>query len=93
MSNVSIEYNKMKYIFDSRLSLKAKGLMAMMVSYIYENQPSVFHLDDVMDLCCDGRVAFKNALTELEQYGYLVKSLGKAGFVKGSSPWTFILRE
>lgn len=93
MSNVKIEYNHMKYAFDSRLSLKAKGLLVSMVAYVCKNQPETFLLDDVMDMCCDGRVAFKNALNELETYGYVEKAMGKNGFSGGSSPWTFTLYE
>ena len=93
MNNVKIEYNQMKYLFDSLLSLKAKGVMAMMVAYINKNNSELtFSLSDVMPLCCDGKSAFSNAISELETLGYLERGRCR-NFAGGTSPWEYTLKE
>lgn len=95
MNNVKIEYNEMRYLMDKKLSLKAKGVMALMIAYINKNnrQPT-FSLEQVRPFCCDGVVAFNNAVKELEHLGYFEKTIGKNGFGgTGGSPWSYILRE
>lgn len=95
MNNVKIEYNEMRYIMDERLSLKAKGVMALMVAYINKNNAlPTFSLEQVRPLCCDGVVAFNNAVKELETFGYFSKMIGKNGFGGvGGSPWSYTLLE
>lgn len=91
MINVKIEYNGMEYLFDSKISIKAKGVMAMMVAYANKNSKKVFVLDDVREFCCDGKTAFSNAVKELIDHGYV--SMTKTGNGFAGSPWEFILKE
>lgn len=58
----------MFYLFDRSLSLKAKGLLAILL-YLPENESPTQEL--LMDLSSDGRVAIKSAIRELKEKGYL----------------------
>lgn len=92
MENVMIVYNKMKYLADQRLSLKAKGLMAMMIAYINKNSTKeYFSLEMIRDNCCDGVTAFNNALTELKNLGYVSVTPSHRRF--GETDWSFVLKE
>lgn len=92
MDNVRIEYNEMKYLRDGTLSLKAKGLMAMMIAYINKNSAKeYFSLEMIRDNCCDGITAFNNAMTELKRKGYVKIVPCYRRF--GESVWTFVLKE
>lgn len=92
MINVKIEYNEMEYIFDSKISIKAKGVMAMLVAYVNKNSnKKVLILDEVREFCCDGKTAFSNAVQELINYGYVVMTRTGNGFA--GSPWEFVLKE
>lgn len=92
MWNVKIEYNEMKYLFDSRLSLKAKGCMATMVAYVNKNNTKpLFLINEIREMNVDGKAAFGNALNELIDYGYVVRERAFNGF-KGT-PWFFTLKE
>lgn len=90
--NYTIERNTDLYMFDSRLSLKAKGVMALMSAYLTYNEPPIFSLSDISKYYCDGITAFNNAIKELEQCGYFERTLGKRGFSGGSSPWSYVLK-
>lgn len=93
MNNVKIEYNGMKYLMDERLSLKAKGVMALMVAYINKNNTHpTFALSQVMPFCSDGITAFTNSVHELEKLGYFEKHLDSYGGA-GGSPWSYTLHE
>lgn len=92
MENVRIRYDGMKYLSDPTLSLKAKGLMAMMIAYINKNSTKdYFSLEMIRDNCCDGVTAFNNALTELKEHCYVSVSPTNRRF--GGSAWFFDLRE
>lgn len=93
MINVKIEYNEMEYIFDSKISIKAKGVMAMLVAYVNRNNSNrkVLILDEVREFCCDGKTAFSNAVKKLIDHGYV--SMTKTGNGFAGSPWEFILKE
>jgi len=93
MNNVTIIYNQMGYLFDSRLSLKAKGVMAIMVAYINKNQSSNtnFKLDDIRQFSADGVSAFNNAVAQLKQFGYLRQEMVGNGHT--DSVWEYVLKE
>ncbi|GEO64440.1 helix-turn-helix domain-containing protein [Companilactobacillus nantensis] len=55
---------------DKRLSLKAKGLLAYMLSL---PDDWVFYETELMDHSKDGRDAIRSALKELEKSGYLIR--------------------
>lgn len=93
MNNVQIVHNEMKYMFDGTLSLKAKGLMALMVAYVNKNaQKTTFRVQDIEDLYVDGASSYKTALNELIYKGYvsrmIAKDTGKKGII-----WVFTLYE
>ena len=59
------------FLKDPRISLKAKGLMAVMDSL---PEDCNHYLSTLMAICharFDSKEAIKNALSELEQYGYI----------------------
>lgn len=92
MINVRIEYNKMAYLFDKELSLKAKGVMALMIAYINKNNlETTFRLEDVKPYCIDGQTAFKNAVNELKARGYFEQAM--VGNKYTGAMWEFILKE
>lgn len=92
MINVRIEYNEMRYLFDPLISLKAKGIMALMVAYVNSNSSKkVFLLSDIRNMCIDGESAFNNALRELIDHKYVIRSRTGNGFQ--GSPWVFVLNE
>lgn len=66
--NVEVPYH---HLFDSRLSLKAKGLLSLVFSLpkgdVYEN----FSIKDLIQYSKDGKDSTMSALKELEFYGYL----------------------
>lgn len=59
----------MFYLFDNSLSLKAKGLLAILLN-LPENETPTQEL--LMGLTTDGRVAIKSTIKELKTKGYLV---------------------
>lgn len=58
----------MFYLFDNSLSLKAKGLLAILLN-LPENEMPTQEL--LMGLATDGRVAIKSTIKELKTKGYL----------------------
>lgn len=58
----------MFYLFDNSLSLKAKGLLAILLN-LPENKTPTQEL--LMGLVTDGRVAIKSTIKELKTKGYL----------------------
>lgn len=92
MINVKIEYNKCAYLFDQGLSLKAKGVMALMCAYINKNShKATFRLEDVRELSADGRTAFSNAIGELKFKGYFRQDM--VGNKYTGAMWEYILKE
>lgn len=93
MNNVIIQYNQMEYLFDQRLSLKAKGVMAIMVAHVNKNQAKNinFKLDDIRQFTADGVSAFNNAVSQLKQYGYLRQEMVGNGHTE--AVWEYILKE
>lgn len=55
---------------DPRLSLKAKGLLALLLSF---PDDWAYHLSHIETMSTDGREATRNALREIERAGYLVR--------------------
>lgn len=64
MSNENIDF----YLKDIRLSLRAKGLLGLMEALPEQNG---YYLSYLMALCNDKQEAVKNALCELEMFGYV----------------------
>lgn len=64
MSNENIDF----YLKDIRLSLRAKGLLGLMEAL---PEQSGYYLSYLMSLCNDKQEAVKNALCELEMFGYV----------------------
>lgn len=91
MRNYDLIYNKGEYLMDSRLSLKAKGIMALIIGYINKEQPRILKVSDLREFCCDGVVSFNNAIKELETLGYINKRICRNGF--DESPWFYNLKE
>jgi len=59
--------DKMKsYLFDANLSLKAKGLLSILLTY--DNIKDKQQLSEYM---ADGRIGMDNGIKELEENGYL----------------------
>ena len=63
------------FLQDKRLSLKAKGLLALMLSLPDDWEYSIKGLEG---LCKDGKDSISSALKELETAGYVVKG----GYIK-----------
>lgn len=95
MHNVKIEYNSMAYLFDDTLSLKAKGLLALIVAYVNKNpkNESLFRLTDIRGYGVEGSSAFHNAITELEQHGYISKTLSAERTSDIRAIWYFTIKE
>lgn len=74
--NKTTNYTIMSNVFlrDKRLSLKAKGLLALMFSLPEEWNYSV---DGLTTLSADGKDSIATAITELEKYGYLIRTQAK----------------
>ena len=58
------------HLQDGNLSLKAKGLLSMMLSL---PEDWVYSVEGLVSLCKEGRDAVRSALTELEDTGYMVR--------------------
>ena len=58
--------------FDHALSLKAKGLLSMMLSL---PEDWVYSVEGLVSLCKEGRDAVRSALAELEDAGYMVRGI------------------
>ena len=77
MATMRIEKNKdftivsNYHLKDSRLSLKAKGLMTMMISLPKEWN---FTVKGLAKLSTDGEYSVRAAIKELEQHGYLKRN-------------------
>lgn len=56
------------YLTDNNLSLKAKGLLSLMLSL---PEDSVFTVNELTPHCRDGKSAIQSALKELVDYCYL----------------------
>lgn len=70
-----------RYLRDKRLSLKAKGLLSMMLSLPDDWNYSV---NGLAAICKDGPDAVRGAIRELEAEGYVIRShkRGKGGRIK-----------
>ena len=62
------------YRIDSRLSLKAKGLLTQLVVYAYDDE---FCLEDLACINKDKVQSIRAALRELEEIGYLYRQQGR----------------
>lgn len=60
----------LQYLGDERLSLKAKGLYAMLLSL---QNKSTFSIASVSEMTKDGATAIKSAIKELEENRYLIR--------------------
>ncbi len=58
------------HLQDGNLSLKAKGLLSMMLSL---PEDWVYSVEGLVSLCKEGRDAVRSALAELEDAGYMVR--------------------
>lgn len=58
------------YIFDNRLSLKAKGLLTIMLS---RPDDWVFYLDELQTHSTDGEKSLRAGFKELQEHGYVKK--------------------
>lgn len=58
------------YIFDARLSLKAKGLLTMMLS---RPDDWVFYMDELQTHSTDGEKSLRAGFKELQEHGYVKK--------------------
>lgn len=69
--NKSQDYTVMSnyHLKDKRLSLKAKGLLSVMLSL---PQGWDYSIAGLVSICAEGQTAIENALKELKQFGYLV---------------------
>lgn len=56
------------YLTDTRISLKAKGVLAIMKAWP-ENE--VRYISEITGICSDSCEAVKNAINELERFGYV----------------------
>lgn len=59
-----------RWMVDSRLTLKARGLIALIMCH----DPGWATMDKVVAATQEGRDAVRNAVLELRRYGYLVHS-------------------
>lgn len=69
-------------LYDKNLSLKAKGLYA----YLFSKPDNwIFHNDVILQEIKEGSTCFKEAIKELEKYGYIKRVVlkGQDGRVKG----------
>lgn len=78
---------KIHYLADEQISLKAKGLLAILLCLPDEADKSVTALQEY---CTDGPARIKASLIELEKFGYIVRSRfrdesGRIGKVKITS--------
>lgn len=55
------------YIEDKNLSLKAKGLLSIMLDRRKE-----MSIDFIKSVCCDKETSIRSALNELKENGYLI---------------------
>ena len=76
------------FIRDSNLSLKAKGLMLLMLSLPPEWDYSIAGLSAI---CAEGKTAIRNCLKELEQNYYLIRE--RRNNEKGYFVYEYILKE
>lgn len=76
------------FIRDSNLSLKAKGLMLLMLSLPPEWDYSIAGLSAI---CQEGKTAIRNCLKELEQNYYLIRE--RKNNEKGYFVYEYILKE
>ena len=76
------------FIRDSNLSLKAKGLMLLMLSLPPEWDYSIAGLSAI---CQEGKTAIRNCLKELEQNYYLIRE--RRNNEKGYFVYEYILKE
>lgn len=56
------------YLFDDRLSLKAKGLLTLMLA---RPDDWIFHNDEMISHSTDGEKSYRAGIKELQQYGYV----------------------
>ena len=68
------DLNQAIYMIDERLSLKAKGLMALLLAFPDDND---FRLEDISYISKDGIKTIRSALKELEDHRYLVRYQGR----------------
>ena len=93
MINVSVVYNKSKYLFDATLSIKAKGFMALCIAYINKSGAyDTFRLQDLAQFEKESPTAINAAINELIEHGYVQRSLEYTPGKKGVS-WVFTFFE
>jgi hypothetical protein len=85
-SNFTVVYNT--FIRDNNLSLKAKGLMLLMLSLPPEWDYSISGLSAI---CQEGKTAIRNCLKELEDNYYLIRE--RSNNEKGYFVYEYILKE
>lgn len=75
------------YIYDNRLSLKAKGLMSYFLSRPDDWE---FYQNEILKHCTDKKDSLSNAINELIQTGYIVRTFkrGEKGKLKGGYDYT-----
>ena len=75
------------YIYDDRLSLKAKGLMSYFLS-----RPNnwEFYQNEILKHCTDKKDSVAKAINELVQFGYIERDFkrGEKGILKGGYDYT-----
>jgi len=94
MDNVKIVYNKMSYLYDDRLTLKAKGFMSLCIAYINSQNSKVktFRLQDLAPYYRESATAVKSAMAELVDRGYVERSMDRLSNKRGVS-WEFTFYE
>lgn len=75
------------YIYDNRLSLKAKGLMSYFLSRPDDWE---FYQNEILKHCTDKKDSLSNAINELIQTGYIIRIFkrGEKGKLKGGYDYT-----
>lgn len=68
--SISVAYYLLE---DKRLSLKAKGLMATLISLAGDSSERA-NINDLMAHCCQGSFAIKKAMDELIAHGYVERT-------------------
>lgn len=72
------------WVRDNRLTFKARGLMAMLMSH---SEGWALSINQISKYTIEGREALSNAVHELEKYGYLIRSQKNEGKF-GEAVWT-----
>lgn len=78
------------FIDDSRLSLKAKGLMVM---FLRRPDNWIFYLSELIECCKDGKDSMGSALKELEKWGYITRKLRRDSLGKLLGGYDYVIEE